>query len=325
MYSTTYSQQLYTCASSVKASIKTVELQLNGTHGFGNLSVSQIRDRVYDDMTPEPIWGVERVEPATGLTIDDVDVLWGLVGPADTDNTFIETRQAREMYLPATSWSNDVDFRDTLAAPTVFTAAWNSVYRFASYIAGTSIQGLPSYSGETQYALFLKWRELSHSPDGASRILNLIWTDVVASSVVGRKTGFASLDNLEGGYDSASNSRMVRAHRNVILYGNILFAIPALIAAGLWVAGFVVAVCFLLSRTVTKFMVVHYLNQTALGRAVVTATGLNTVKADPRAKTSRWVRANGKVVLDIPACDGTPTSQPALRPASAVGGASIAK
>ncbi|OBT74990.1 hypothetical protein VF21_06299 [Pseudogymnoascus sp. 05NY08] len=47
--------------------------------------------------------------------------------------------------------------------------------------------GGAGFSGYTSLALFAKWQKLSRTPDDAAKIINLIWTDVSANTVVGTK------------------------------------------------------------------------------------------------------------------------------------------
>ena len=48
-------------------------------------------------------------------------------GQAHAYDGLLETWRGSEFYLPAASWNNKFRFRDTLPAPTVFTAAWSDV------------------------------------------------------------------------------------------------------------------------------------------------------------------------------------------------------
>src|SRR5689334_6617186 len=82
-----------------------------------------------------------------------------------------------------------------------------------------------SYSGASNYGLTLKWRQLnSQSTPGAETLLNLIWTDLVAFTIVGTRTGF-------GDDDKPGNLGVRRVHRyeRSVRYGDIRFAIPAFI------------------------------------------------------------------------------------------------
>jgi hypothetical protein len=289
-------QPVYTCASSVKAMIKTVEFTFNGTSSLNNLAVSSVADKNYTSPEDEPLWGVENVNPSQNLNISDINLLWGLVSDIYENDSEISTIRGEALYLPVAYGSTDMSvFKDSLAVASVFTAAWNSVYQEVAWIAGTSIGGLPSYSGDIQYSLFLKWRELSRTNDGAAQILNLIWTDLVASAVVGTKTGFEN--NTVAQKPGVLGQRAVHKHHSVVVYGNLLFAIPAFIVLCLWTLLFVVAIILLMTRKVTCDMLSYYMNQTSLGRAVLDAERPNPQIALSDSK--EWTRRVGNRSIGI--------------------------
>jgi hypothetical protein len=280
-------QPVYTCASSVKATIKTVEFMLNGTASLSNLIVTKVIDKDYPNSNSEPIWGVEN--PVLPQNISNIDLLWGLVNKTYVNDPEISTIQAKDFYLPAAYFSTDMStFKDSLASASVFTSAWNSVYDEAAWIAGASVGGLPSYSGNTQYSLFLKWRNLSSTEEGAGNILNLIWTDLVASAVVGTVTGFE---------DNASMTRAVRKNQFVVSYDNLLFAIPAFLTAFLWVVLFVIALILLLSGKASYPLLLHYMNQTSLGRAVYDAT--HREKETGNLPSEDWSKEIGDQIIEL--------------------------
>lgn len=76
-----------------------------------------------------------------------------------------------------------------------------SLYEALTVVAlGTrGYQGqLPDYSGQTSLALYAKWQNMTLSADGTAGIINLIWTDLAANTVVGTKgwgLNAASLEN----------------------------------------------------------------------------------------------------------------------------------
>jgi hypothetical protein len=289
-------QPVYTCASSVKAMIKTVEFTFNGTSSLNNLVVSSVADKNYTSPEDEPLWGVENVNPSQNLNISDINLLWGLVSDIYANDPEISTIRGEALYLPVTYEGTDMSvFKDSLAVASVFTVAWNSVYQEAAWISGASFGGIPSYSGETQYSLFLKWRELSRTNDGAAQILNLIWTDLVASAVVGTKTGFEN--NTVTQQPGVLGQRAVYKHHSVVVYGNLLFAIPAFIVLCLWTILLVVSIILLITRKVTCDMLSYYMNQTSLGRAV-----LNAEQPDPQtamSKSKEWTRRVGNRLIGI--------------------------
>ena len=276
--------------------IKTVEFTFNGTSGLSNLVVSSITDKNYTNMEEEPLWGVENVDPLQNLNISDINLLWGLISDNFENDTEIATFRGREFYLPVAYAGGDVSaLKDSLAVASVFTAAWNTLYTSAAWIAGVSFGGLPSYSGDIQYSLFQKWRKLSNTTDGAATILNLIWTDLVASAVVGTTTGFENSSDTQG--SGVLGQRQVYEHHSVVVYGNILFAIPAFLVLCLWAVLLIITVGLLVTRKVTGTILSYYMNQTSLGRAV-----LNAEHPDPAMTASNskdWTKEFGNDCLGI--------------------------
>ncbi|KAH8895319.1 hypothetical protein GQ53DRAFT_820153 [Thozetella sp. PMI_491] len=186
-------QPAYTCASASKAVIKTVEFTLNNTESLHNLAITSVVDKNYSTPADYPYWAIEASDPLPNMNVSEIDLLWGLVSPARINDSRIVVRQGKALYLPILSFERSLaSIRDTAAAATAFSAAWNTVFDFSAYIAGISAGQVPSYSGEGSYALTTKWRELSATEEGSAKIFNLIWTDLVASAIVGTKQALKS-------------------------------------------------------------------------------------------------------------------------------------
>lgn len=178
-----WSMPLYSCITTTKAIIKTVSLQFNGSDDLSGLTVSDIQDKVYADNASIPLWGVEQ----TNNTLTDVLPLWGLLSSADQGNISLSTLQKEFLYLPG-----------YLSSVSGFTpgASYQNLpgVNFYADAIGTAFDiynegyGLTDYTGQSNLALFRQWQELSQSPTDAARILNLVWTDSAANSVVGTKT-----------------------------------------------------------------------------------------------------------------------------------------
>lgn len=256
-------------------------------------------------MEDEPLWGVEKVDPSQNLNISNINLLWGLVSNMYENDTEISTIRAKEFYLPVAYTGGDMSvFKDSLAVASVFTAAWNTAYTEVAWIAGVSFGGLPSYSGDIQYSLFLKWRELSKTIDGAATILNLIWTDLVASAVVGTTTGFENSSATQN--PGVLGQRQVNERHSVVIYRNLLFAIPAFVVLCIWAALLVATLGLLVSRKASIDLLSYYMNQSSLGRAV-----LNAEHPDPSMTTSNsenWTNTFGNESLAISPYDQRTTT-----------------
>ena len=93
-----WSQRLYSCASAVKATIKTVNFHLNGTQGLKSLSVTSVEAKVFPDDTSKPLWGVENT--GNRYKISQLPMIWGLVSSAYENNENVSTVRQESLYLP---------------------------------------------------------------------------------------------------------------------------------------------------------------------------------------------------------------------------------
>jgi hypothetical protein len=135
-----WTQQLYTCASAIKASVQTVTFASNGTESLDALSVVDVKPRNYvdDDL---PLWGIEKVK---GYNITDISLFWGLIDESHANSSELEPRRAPEIYLPANT--RGITFGhiyDSFAAGLAPAAAWESVYEFSAAVSGLAIDFIP--------------------------------------------------------------------------------------------------------------------------------------------------------------------------------------
>ncbi|KAI4194056.1 MAG: hypothetical protein LQ350_008002 [Teloschistes chrysophthalmus] len=322
-----WTQQLYTCASSMKASVQTVTFGSNTTNtslDLSDLRVLAVRPKQYSE-SALPTWAIEK---ADGYRIRDINLMWGLANESQVDEDAFEIRRTAELYLPAST--HDITFGhiyDSFAAGMAPGAAWNSVYELAAAIRGIAIDFIPSfpcsYSGETDYGLTLKYRNLSRTPEGTAKIMNLIWTDLMAFVVVGTKTGFESTTQSS----STSHSKSKRSdsaltilgtkavHKMVrsIGYSDFRYAIPAFIVVGILLFSAATATVFALRKSLSYEILEHYINQTSMGR---TATQLMYPGIAPiDASTKEWSRATRDVILNVPRPQSRPKNRtrPKLR------------
>jgi hypothetical protein len=225
-----WTQQLYTCASAVKASVKSVTFQSTGQETLADLSVVSMQPKNYTAETM-PYWAVEKANP-TRYMIEDMQLFWGLVDQAHANNPNVVVRRAPSIYLPANQHRETLGgMWNAFAAGAAFSAAWESTYDDAAVVKGSEQDFIPSYSGDMDYGMNLKWRALSKTPEGSAKILNLIWTDLMAFATVGTKTGFeggsmnfSGLLRRDDG-DAVMGTRAV--HRNVRIIEYSAFATPS--------------------------------------------------------------------------------------------------
>ena len=68
---------IYTCASTTKASIKSVHFNYNSSIGSGlsGLNATRITDKIYQNKSSMPLWGVE----TANMNTSDITPFWGLI------------------------------------------------------------------------------------------------------------------------------------------------------------------------------------------------------------------------------------------------------
>jgi len=220
-----YEQKLYTCASSVVASIKTVDLSINGSSDLSSLRIEAIRD-AHQDEDNLPFWVSEK--PSRARFLRNFNPLWGPVGSSAAagvaDGSDYDVFRGRKFYLPAASKNQIVNHAvDNFAVTHALQSAMNMVFQDAARPVGSF--SAFDYSGATNFALNRKWSEMSATAEGTARIVNSIYTDIVASAVVSTRTRF--------GGDGELGSAEVRIHESRIMYRDIRYAIPAFLALAL--------------------------------------------------------------------------------------------
>ncbi|KAK6535729.1 hypothetical protein TWF694_002178 [Orbilia ellipsospora] len=279
---------LYSCISVTKATIKTVSFLFNGSDDLSALTVTDLADKVYLNDELKPLWGVENTE----LTLNGVSPLWGLIAPDMEKKLNISTVRKESLYLPgyvqgigpsANGYQNlpGVDFPpDALAA---------------AYDIGFSALGVEDYSGLTNLRLYSMWQNLSQNPTSAADILNLVWTDVAANSVLGTKS-------LETKVDRGPDTPPVIVYSKRIKY-HILYGIPAFLALLLTVGALIAAV-FIMFNHAQPSHIRTYLNETSVGRLltsqfVISPEGTVRRYTDNSATKRQWVNFSGRQLMTL--------------------------
>lgn len=176
---TNWSIPLYACASTTKAVIKTVDFQFNQTDDLAGVKVIGLADKLYSDEASMPLWGVEK----TNNNLSDVNAIWGLVSSPNQGNISLSTLRKESLYLPGFVNYGDVStFRKIRNFPgtTFHLEALSSIFQI-----GQSVE--IDYTGKSSLALARLWQKHSHNTESAHQILNLVWTDLAANSVVGTR------------------------------------------------------------------------------------------------------------------------------------------
>ena len=303
---------IYSCASTTKATIKTVRFRYNSTRNeresMNGLEVLNIIDKVYTSDNDRPLWGVEDINMSVFL----VNPLWGIIDPSRKDSVTLSSVRAEGLYLPAgrslLGWGgyNMPDFTPAITGPG---KAWRFVYESKRSYE----ERLPDYSGYASAMLSKKWDNLSHTAEGAAQILNLIFTDYAANMLTGTRSQL-TITNLRpnmstsGKKDQSQPGQVpVYLYRRIIRY-RWVYGIPAFLSL-LPVALILVsaAVALLTDRGSIK-RVKHYLWNLSAGR--ILTTFIYPESSHMYSDTKEWIRAVGvrniTITHDDPPRAGSP-------------------
>jgi hypothetical protein len=145
-----WSQPLYSCATTAKATIKTVSFSFNGTdQNLNNLNITNIQNKVYPDENSRPLWGVENT--GNGYTLNQMNLIWGIVSPQYENNPNVSTVRQESLYLPGwCSLDNSMYRVDTFNLPA------SDFYAGAigeGYQVGLANDVVYDYSGDSNMAM----------------------------------------------------------------------------------------------------------------------------------------------------------------------------
>lgn len=266
---------MYSCASSIKATIRTVDFVYNGTT-FDALNATSARPKRYAGPSEWPLWGVEDMGD---FGIVDAQPLWGVLGPSNTTigdmkslKTNISTVSRESIQLPGAV--NDISYLIRGIHPVSDKVGQNlpGVDFYTQALSNAFNIGRPSkiaygdYSGQTQLALFAKWQELSRTADRVSKIVNLVWTDIAANSVVGTK-GWGLASAVAGGSaDQDSTVPIVSYRKRVRFY--IPYAVPGFVVLPITLVVLVASIVMLVMRRTGIQKLRELLNATSSGRII---------------------------------------------------------
>lgn len=223
---------MYSCISATKAVLKTVHFRFNETDDLSGVSVTGIADKEYPDESSKPLWGVEH----TNMTVLDVSALWGLVSSPNQGNVSIDTLRDESLYLPGYTGQGIVVPSATENLPGIH---FHTNAMAAAYSIGEDLA--VDYTGKSSLAMFRHWKDYSSDPGTANRILDLVWTDWAANTVVGsrdlhddkgtveKRAAPTGKDNL---YPVTVFSRRLRYHVPYGIPAFIVLFFMALISAG---------------------------------------------------------------------------------------------
>ncbi|KAL4862531.1 hypothetical protein BDV12DRAFT_202981 [Aspergillus spectabilis] len=284
-----WSIPLSSCATGVRAIIKTVSFRFNGTDNLAGLTVTEITPKVYSDTSSKPLWGVEN----TDMVLGNVKPLWGLVTP-EKANQLGEVAALRNnhLWLPGVvgqSTYSPEPHHQNLPGVEFYISALDLTYS----VTGGGGGGLFDYSGSTSVALFRKWQQLSQVAPGTARVLDLVWTDVAANYVLGTR-GLATTSTASADTDAnPANNIPVVAYAPRVRF-HIVYGIPAFLTLALVVLILVVAavVIFLQGSGIRRMTA--FLSWTSVGRIYTSQTPRDASALFVSLKPSeQWVKEEG--------------------------------
>ncbi|KAG0637132.1 hypothetical protein HOY80DRAFT_1085548 [Tuber brumale] len=269
-----WTMPIYTCATAIKASVKVVTFTMNGTHELENLLVGKVVPKNYSAISEMPVWAVEN----TGMTIRDIEPFWGIVDPKYKNDPHLRTIQREHLWLPC-GGVGLVDSPGSLGLLTVPGAALDEIYT------------KDDYTGERNFPLLTKWRNLTAAEGSASLIPNLIWTDIVANNLVGTKSVPSANGIAEENERHSAGMLSVETYSKIITY-DFRFSIPAFVILTMWIASLFTAFLMLILSRVSLSVVLELINQTGTGRYVTNFLYPETCAAS--ASTKVWVSVAGE-------------------------------
>ncbi|EAU37990.1 predicted protein [Aspergillus terreus NIH2624] len=293
---TRWSMPIYTCATAVKTAIKTVEFKAQGTR-LRDAQVVSITDKVYDNNSPAPLWGVENLQ----LNLSDVRPLWGLVAEDRANQPNLATVRKSHLYLPGyTTALGGYTPSDNMPGASFHGVALSRAYSIGSTSMYNDDMG--DYTGRTNVALFTRMQELSRTPDTAAHILNLFFTDITSNLIVGTRSLLGS--PRDAGYDGAGTVNSNAAPLVKRVKFDYLYGIPAYTTlALLFLVALVVLTLVLLGR-ITLQRVRRLLARTSTGR--ILTTGIYPEYSNLDMRSNDWIRSAGRKDIDL--AGAVPTS-----------------
>lgn len=312
-----WSTPIYSCATTVKASIRTISFQYNGTT-LDSLTINATYPKSYPESSNLPLWGVEDLKAP--MTMEGTSPFWGILGRANSTLLStpynISTIAKKNLYLPGyLDWSGQDGFNPTpitngqnLPGTDFYAQALRNaltITKPGSTMSQTKgdlgWNGGADFSGYTSLALFAKWQQLSRTPDDAARIINLVWTDVSANTVVGTKgwglTSAAAVAKAAAKVGARADPAplVTEVEVPIIVYKmyiryRIPFAVPAFLVLGLTVVVLTTLIILLVSGRTGPKRMRRFLEDISVGRVMGVLLWPEKKK---NLKTKEWVGSVG--------------------------------
>lgn len=258
---------MYSCISTVKASIKTVSFRFNGSDDLSGLAIAGVATKTYPDDASKPLWGVEHSD----IFLKDAQPLWGLVSPESASHLKLDTLRKESLYLPGyTDGSSTIGYQNLPGTDFPSLALSNT------FSVGPLSSTKVDYSGASNLAMYRLWQELSRNASDAGKILNLIWTDIATNLVLGTKglqPGDVTLTKRDKQSGTSSNMPTVTIYTRRVKY-HYPYGIPAFLTLALAAATFFATTCFMLLGSARLSSMRLLLEETSVGRLLALYTPL---------------------------------------------------
>ena len=324
-----WSLPAYSCAGSVRATIRTVTFQHNGTAGAGlaDLQVLSAVPKTYPSPADHPTWAVEDMK---STTLWNAQPLWGILPHSQSAPPLnLSTVRQPTLRLPgivtAESAITGGDYVSAKAGQNLpgvdfYVRALQNVFGIRRPGAA-GYEGYADYSGRTSLALYRKWQELSGSAEGAAEMLGLVWTDIAANAVVGTKGWGLDDPAATGAVDVAGRKRdgggvggrvndkvLVTVYRRRVRY-RLPYMVPAVVVLALATAVLGTWLVLLVLGRTGPAKMRRLLDATSPGRILGGFLWPN--KAATLRGTDEWVKTVGTRVVIVGSGPGEAVAVPA--------------
>ncbi|KAF2217266.1 hypothetical protein CERZMDRAFT_81197 [Cercospora zeae-maydis SCOH1-5] len=294
----TWQQPIFSCISGVSASIKLVDFQINGTANLDNLVIENVRSVDYESESDMPTWAME----ITRRRIGDMDPYWGPISPDAADTANVSTIRKPIFRLPAGAasvWGGSTVIEDAVAGLKAPFAVLTDM--FGDYT--DVVPGSQDYTGASNYLLYLQWQRLLASGDTVGKIVDLIWTDLMANNLVSARSTLSAASEQSGVQrrnDASSNAFAMRpaAQYSIGISYDWRYAIPALMFACVYAALLAWSLVMFTTRNLSLGILRFMLDQTSAGRAITTERSQANNEIDV-ARTPVWARVRGDEAVRV--------------------------
>jgi hypothetical protein len=194
----TWSVPIYSCATALKATVKTVGLSVDPQatgRGLASLKVDSVTEKTYEKEQDQPLWGMEE----SGMRITDIPTVWGMISEEYAKYPNVSSIRQPSFRLPGYAGRGSLGGEGLFNSPPEIlfqnlpahdfpVQVANTIYTESSIRGGIMNEEWPvDMRGRAVLAVYARWSDLSRNASSVGTIIDLIWTDLAASAVVGTK------------------------------------------------------------------------------------------------------------------------------------------